>query len=156
MVPPQRASTVGCASFVLLHAVVGPDFDVPIPSCLRYHIKDPYAVHLDAFVDMTEPITWSFARDLLIRGVDEHASQGDVSIWPGSDDGDPGSVFIFLNTENAAALLRAEHAEVRAFLDWTACVALPGTEAEHYDLEKFVRNLPPQPPSAPGTAADDL
>src|ERR687888_175865 len=51
---------------------------------LKYDPTDPYAVHVMFHPDTSgaEPVSWSFARELLVTGIDEAAGMGDVRVWP--------------------------------------------------------------------------
>lgn len=54
-------------------------------SKLVYTSADPYAVELIIRDGVRVVSTWVFARDLLRRGVTEHAGEGDIRFWPQKD-----------------------------------------------------------------------
>ena len=57
---------------------------LPVRASLRYDPNDPYAVHVLFHAESAggEPVSWSFARELLFTGLDEPAGIGDVRVWP--------------------------------------------------------------------------
>ena len=65
--------------------LVAPDATaLPVRASLRYDPADPYAVHVlfHAESPAGEAVSWSFARELLVTGLDEPAGIGDVRVWP--------------------------------------------------------------------------
>ncbi|MFD0274436.1 SsgA family sporulation/cell division regulator [Kitasatospora sp. NPDC127111] len=144
-VPDQRTPAEICAMPLELQAVVCPGLSVSVAACLRYELAEPYAVYLDNHVDLDEPITWVFARDLLAAGVDAWAGMGDVSVHPGVG-ASAGTVFIALGGENGTVVLRAEAALVRAFLAATERIVPFGSEPRHLDLDALLLRLFEEPP----------
>lgn len=53
----------------------------PVPASFRYDPADPYAVQVCLRTE-PEPVSWSFARELLLTGLDQPAGIGDVRVWP--------------------------------------------------------------------------
>ena len=65
--------------------LVAPDATaLPVRASLRYDPADPYAVHVLFHAESAggEAVSWSFARELLVTGLDEPAGIGDVRVWP--------------------------------------------------------------------------
>ena len=65
--------------------LVAPDATaLPVRASLRYDPADPYAVHVLFHAESAggEAVSWSFARELLVTGLDEPAGIGDVRAWP--------------------------------------------------------------------------
>ncbi|MEU6236471.1 SsgA family sporulation/cell division regulator [Kitasatospora sp. NPDC047058] len=147
-VPGQRTPAEVCAMPLELQAVVCPGLNVAVAACLRYDLAEPYAVYLDNHVDLDEPVTWVFARDLLAAGVDTRAGLGDVSVYPGGGAG-PATVCIALGGGNDTVVLRAEAAPVKAFLHATERIVPYGSEPRHLDLDGLLLRLrdewPPEP-----------
>ncbi|MFF2044578.1 SsgA family sporulation/cell division regulator [Kitasatospora sp. NPDC058170] len=139
-VPPQRSGTAGTALYLELRVVVCPGLTVPVQACLRYDRTEPYAVYLDSHIDLAEPITWMFARELLVTGMAEWAGMGDVWICPGTG-ADAETVFISLGGDDASVVLRARASAVRTFLGYTECLVPLGREHEHFDVDGLVRRL---------------
>src|SRR4026208_2272773 len=64
--------------------LVAPDATaLPVRARLRYDPAGPYAVHVlfHAETASGETVSWSFARELLVTGLDEPAGIGDVRVW---------------------------------------------------------------------------
>src|ERR1051326_4391410 len=65
--------------------LVAPDSTaLAVRASLRYDPADPYAVHVLFHAESAggEAVSWSFARELLVTGLDEPAGIGDVRVWP--------------------------------------------------------------------------
>nr|WP_033259976.1 SsgA family sporulation/cell division regulator [Kitasatospora sp. SID7827] len=115
-----------------------PGLRVAVPARLRYHRADPYAVHLDCHVDLEEPITWLFARELLVDGLDGWAGIGDVTIRRSTA---AEELAIALSTPGQTAVLHTPSAPVRDFLALTHRLVPAGTEHEHLDAEGLMRRM---------------
>ncbi|MFI6152908.1 SsgA family sporulation/cell division regulator [Kitasatospora sp. NPDC051170] len=139
-VPSQR-STASEVTAALPLAVVGEGATVTVPAVLRYHARDPYAVHLDIHTGEPEPITWFFARDLLREGLGRPAGVGDVTVRPSGGAERPGDLFLTLTGPHSAALLRARACEVAYFLGRSEELVAPGSEHERLDLDGLVDHL---------------
>ncbi|MFD7642102.1 SsgA family sporulation/cell division regulator [Kitasatospora sp. NPDC059795] len=116
-----------------------PGLEVAVPARLRYHRADPYAVHLDCHVDLDEPITWLFGRELLAQGLEGSAGIGDVTVRRSATD--PELLAIALTTPGHTAVLHTPRAPVRDFLRLTHRVVPPGTEHRHLDTGALLRHL---------------
>src|SRR5699024_7214842 len=53
---------------------------------LGYDVTDPHAVSALFRADRGD-VTWTFARDLLVRGLTHPVGEGDVHVWPSVDPG---------------------------------------------------------------------
>src|SRR5213078_2276228 len=49
---------------------------------LRYDPSDPFAVSLAIGTECSEPVVWTFARDLLSAGIGAPVGEGDITIEP--------------------------------------------------------------------------
>ncbi|GAA2102335.1 SsgA family sporulation/cell division regulator [Kitasatospora saccharophila] len=126
---------------LLLDVMVSPcpGLRVSVPARLRYHRADPYAVHLDCHVDLEEPITWLFARELLVDGLEGWAGVGDVTIRRSAADGD--LLAIALSTPGQTAVLRTPAEPVRGFLELTHRLVPLGSEHRLLDTEGLLRRM---------------
>lgn len=120
--------------------LVVPDADaVSLPVALRYSVSDPFAVTV-VFSGDDVSVEWVFARDLLLTGLQHPSGDGDVHVWPswraGSD-----LVLISLSSPDGRAVLEADAADLRSFLDATITLVRPGSEAEHVDIDAAVTAL---------------
>lgn len=110
----------------------------PLPVGLRYRTEDPLAVHLvfpaSACLTGTET-EWTFARELLHRGLGGLAGRGDVRLWPAG----PRHTVLALRGVQGRALVRMETAGLRCFLD--ACHARVPLGAERLVTEALDREF---------------
>ena len=147
-VPPQYTWTADCAFPLEVQAVVCPGLGVAVAARLRYHPTEPYTVYLDNHIDLDDPITWAFARELLATGVNEWAGMGDVSVFPGAGE-DPETLFISLLGDRGEVVLRARASHVRRFLAWTERLVPFGEEGRHLDLDGVLKQLQGEGPPSP-------
>ena len=114
-----------------LHLVAPDSVTLPVRSSLRYDPADPYAVHV-LFHPETgngDPVGSSFARDLLVAGLDEATGIGDVRAWPwASARGDV--VALALSSPDGNALFRCPAACFVRFLRHTYAAVPRGAESE--------------------------
>ncbi len=97
----------------------------PVATTLAYCIEEPYAVTLVFQCRGTRPITWVFARDLLVAGLTTATGDGDVRIWP-AERGDP--VFFELCSPTGHAVFAADRKSIRRFLAETEKLVPRGGE----------------------------
>ncbi|MFJ9517898.1 SsgA family sporulation/cell division regulator [Kitasatospora sp. NPDC101801] len=144
-VPVQGAGAPTVSTRLDLHLVVAPGAAVPVPSCLRYDVRDPYAVFLDLHVGLEAPVVWAFARELLATGLREWTGVGDVTVHPGAGGGQ--NVYVSLRGEAGGAVLRARSRDVGGFLWRTERLVPIGSEREHLDLDLLLCRLRRHPSS---------
>ena len=89
----MNSSSTASAEFGV-RLVTTPPTIVPLTGSLFYSRQDPYAVRIAFHVGLEEPVEWTFARDLLSRGIQGRQGIGDVQVRPspGPAGGEPGSV----------------------------------------------------------------
>ncbi|MER6127671.1 SsgA family sporulation/cell division regulator [Streptomyces sp. NPDC001795] len=132
-----------------LKLVLSPERSVPVPARLGYRTDDPYAVHITFHINSDHPVSWTFARELLVEGVFRPCGHGDVRVWPAKAGG-RSAVLIALNSPGGDALLEAPAAPVSAWLERTLRLVPPGTESRRLGIDDGLAEL-----LAPA-AADDL
>lgn len=98
--------------------VVSEDLSFRIPVELAYDSDDPYAVETTFHLPGDAPVTWTFARELLLDGLSGPSGEGDVHIAPVAPEG-LSDVVIRLQVGGERALFRAGAAPLVAFLDRT-------------------------------------
>ncbi|WFB08427.1 SsgA family sporulation/cell division regulator [Streptomyces sp. LX-29] len=103
---------------VTMSFVVSHDLSFRIPVELGYDSADPYAVEITFHLPGDAPVTWAFARELLLDGLSAPTGEGDVHIAPTSPKG-LSDVFIRLQVGGERALFRSAAAPLVAFLDRT-------------------------------------
>jgi hypothetical protein len=123
--------------------LVAPDATaLPVRASLRYDPADPYAVHVLFHAESAggEPVSWSFARELLVTGLDEPAGIGDVRVWPwNSPRGD--FVALALSSPDGNALFEVPRSVLVRFLRRTYVVVPRGKETDHLDVDNAVTKL---------------
>ncbi|EMF56421.1 MULTISPECIES: SsgA family sporulation/cell division regulator [Streptomyces] len=98
---------------------------------LTYRVSDPYAVEARFRADDQGETVWIFARDLLRDGLERRNGLGDVSVWPDVGKRGRPRVFLRLSSPEGSALLSAEYADVRAFLEAGSNMVAYGAEHAH-------------------------
>ncbi|BCJ30107.1 MULTISPECIES: SsgA family sporulation/cell division regulator [Actinocatenispora] len=128
--------------------LVAPDsVMLPVRSSLRYDPTDPYAVHVLFHPDGVTggPVSWSFARDLLVSGLTEATGIGDVRVWPWSSSrGDV--VALALSSPDGNALFEVPREILVRFLRRTFAAVPTGEESRYLDVESAVSRLLRQSP----------
>ncbi|WP_156725793.1 SsgA family sporulation/cell division regulator [Streptomyces apocyni] len=130
-VTTQGATTVRATTDLIL---VTPEQPITIPTTFTYRSDDPYAVHAVFENPSGEQSEWTFARDLLVEGMNGSSGSGDV--WVGttenrtSEHAEP-CVYICLRVPEGEALLQARQADLRQFLDRTRELIGYGREHTH-------------------------
>ncbi|MFJ8045488.1 SsgA family sporulation/cell division regulator [Kitasatospora sp. NPDC096147] len=111
---------------------------VGIDARLRYHRADPYAVYFDTHLELDEPVTWMFSRDILDDGLIRSGGEGDVTV---RRCGDPWALEIVLAGDGGPVVLQAPVTSVAGFLEATWEQVPPGSERDHLDLDRLLRAL---------------
>ncbi|MFF0414517.1 SsgA family sporulation/cell division regulator [Kitasatospora sp. NPDC004745] len=113
--------------------VVSRELSLRVLADLEYRAADPYAVRLTFHLSGDDPVTWVFARGLLLHGLGRPCGEGDVRVHPA--DGDPDELRIVLRSPEGAAVLRAAVAPVLAFLAGTERLVPTGRETAGRELD---------------------
>ncbi|MFD5425378.1 SsgA family sporulation/cell division regulator [Streptomyces sp. NPDC127084] len=122
---------------VLMSFLVSEELSFRIPVELRYDTEDPYAVRMTFHLPGDAPVTWAFARELLLEGIGAPSGDGDVRIAP--TDSEAGSeVAIRLQVGGERALFRVGAAPLAAFLDRTDKLVPLGQERTLGDFEEHL------------------
>jgi hypothetical protein len=134
-----------------LRLVVPRQTAVPLLANLFYSTADPYAIRVSFQVGVDEPVEWTFARDLLSRGLEGRAGLGDVKVWPadakpeaeaaGRRRGARGVLNIELSSPFGQAHFEAPVREVADFLDRTHRVVPAGKESDFVDVEAELADI---------------
>src|SRR3954454_12050507 len=123
-----------------LRLVVPGAASLPVRAGLRYDVADPYAVQVAFHTgngNDGEIVQWTFARQLLTDGVTAPVGQGDVQVWPSTDeDGRAGSgvVCLSLSSPSGKALFEIPVSELVEFLTMTYAAVPTGAESDHVDV----------------------
>ncbi|MEU6538891.1 SsgA family sporulation/cell division regulator [Streptomyces sp. NPDC047000] len=119
---------------VMMSFLVSEELSFRIPVELRYETCDPYAVRLTFHLPGDAPVTWTFARELMVDGIGAPTGDGDVRIAP-ADGESAGEVLIRLQVGGEQALFRSGAAPLVAFLDRTDRLVPIGQEGAGADLD---------------------
>ncbi|MTD57086.1 SsgA family sporulation/cell division regulator [Amycolatopsis pithecellobii] len=112
----------------------------PVFSRWTYVAGDPYVVTLAFRTERGHWIDWSFARDLLIDGLEEPAGLGDVRVRPDlafTDD----MLVIELESPDGYGIVEMRRQDVERFVDATCQVVAPGTETDLLDIDAFIAQV---------------
>ncbi|WP_100838091.1 SsgA family sporulation/cell division regulator [Kitasatospora fiedleri] len=123
-----------------LSLVLSPERSVPVAARLSYGSHDPFAVHVTFHLDSGTPVTWVFARELLVEGTFRPCGQGDVRIWP-TRSGRHSLLCMALSSPAGDALLEAPLPTVAAWLERAHRLVPPGAELEAMDLDGSLAEL---------------
>jgi len=133
--------------------LVAPDsVTLPVRSSLRYDPADPYAVHVVFHPDAEspgcgDPVSWSFARDLLVSGLTEATGMGDVRVWPWSTPHGE-VVALALSSPDGNALFEVPRSILVRFLRRTFTAVPRGEEGRYLDVDAAVSRLLGHTPTA--------
>ncbi len=120
--------------------VLAPDRSVPVPALLRYRAADPYAVHITFHLGQDSPVTWVFARDLLVEGIFRACGHGDVRIWPTRAAG-RSLMCLALSSPAGDALIEAPTGAFASWLERSLQLVPAGREQESLDLDQALAAL---------------
>ncbi|MFD9061129.1 SsgA family sporulation/cell division regulator [Kitasatospora purpeofusca] len=111
---------------------------VAVGTRLRYHRADPFAIYLDTHLELYDPVTWIFGRDLLSEGLVRPAGLGDVTV---RRCGDPWALEIILAGEGGPVALRAPVTSMAGFLQSTWESVPAGDEPENLDIDSLLQTI---------------
>ncbi|MFC5906642.1 SsgA family sporulation/cell division regulator [Streptacidiphilus monticola] len=120
--------------------VLSPERSVPVPARLEYREDDPFAVHMTFHVGQDAPVTWVFARELLVEGVFRACGTGDVRIWPTRMAG-RSVVCLALSSPAGDALLEAPAGKVASWLERSLRLVPAGQEEASMDVDAALADL---------------
>ncbi|MEV7185918.1 SsgA family sporulation/cell division regulator [Kitasatospora sp. NPDC093102] len=124
---------------LVMNLVVSHELSFRLLVDLVYEADDPYAVRLTFHLPGDAPVTWYFARELLLDGIGGPAGEGDVHIRPVGEE--PSEVCIVLRSPDGDALLRASSAPLIAFLVRTDRLVPMGQEFTGRDVDAQLADL---------------
>ncbi|WP_410619176.1 SsgA family sporulation/cell division regulator [Amycolatopsis sp. cmx-8-4] len=131
----MHTEAVHQSQFVVLN-----ESTTPVLSRLSYHAEEPFAVTVAFRTERGRWIEWTFARELLVEGLDEPAGLGDVRVRPDlSEDED----FLTLEIESpdGYASFELEIEDVRTFLDASYELVPLGEEAAYFDVDGLIEEI---------------
>jgi hypothetical protein len=96
-----------------------------------YRASDPYAVEARFRAEESDETVWTFARELLVDGLERSAGRGDVTLWPDKTASGQRRLFIRLTSPEGTALLSAAAVDVRLFVEAAGSLVEYGSEHTH-------------------------
>ena len=136
----RNAFTTAVKQDVILGCVDEAGQAMTLNAELGYDPADPYAVSA-TFRTAGGDIVWTFARELLVQGLNSPAGDGDVHVWPCLDEDGRAIVIIELSSPDGELLVQVATKDAYRFVN-RALAAVPlGSEAEHLDLDQLVEQL---------------
>lgn len=124
-------------AFDLDFALVVADAEpIKVSACLRYDVRDPFAVCVSFDAGAADRIEWTFARELLDRGLWQANGEGDVKVWPRGE-----SVVLALCSPSGRAVLETPRQPVADFVARTQRLVPAGQETAFIDLDRELTAL---------------
>ena len=108
-----------------------------VDAALGYDPADPFAVTA-TFRTVQGNVVWTFARDLLVRGLNGPAGVGDVHLWPCVDAEGTATVIIELCSPDGELVAQARTRDIYAFLGRALSAVPTGTETDRIDLDQLI------------------
>ncbi|MBA2810405.1 SsgA family sporulation/cell division regulator [Streptomyces acidicola] len=111
-----------------------------IPAMLHYDQRDPFAVSMTFPAPSTlegVEVCWTFARELLVSGMDEPVGHGDVRVRPYGYE----RLVMEFHAPEGTAVVHLRAAEVRRFLDRSTELVPLGLEHLQIDLDHDLAEL---------------
>ncbi|MDH6127592.1 SsgA family sporulation/cell division regulator [Kitasatospora sp. GP82] len=119
---------------VVMNLVVSSELSFRIVVDLDYDPVDPYAIRFTFHLPGDAPVTWVFARELLLDGISRPTGEGDVHIRPVGEE--LSEVRVVLRSPDGDALLRTSAPPLIAFLARTDRLVPMGQEFTGGDLDE--------------------
>ncbi len=127
-------------SEVEIRLVLSRERSLPVHALLTYRAEDPYAVRVAFHVGPGAPVTWTFARELLVEGVFRPCGEGDVRAWPAKVQGRD-LVCVALSSPDGDALLEMPSSVVSGWLERTLRLVPPGRESDILGMDAALKGL---------------
>lgn len=133
----QHSTTV--QGHLAMGLVVSPELTFNIVVDLEYDPGDPYAVRFTFHLPGDQPVTWVFARELLLDGLSGPSGEGDVHIRPVGEE--LAEVGIVLRAPGGDAVLLCSAAPLVAFLARTDRLVPMGQEIIARELDAQLADI---------------
>ncbi len=106
-----------------------------------YDKSDPFAVSTTFGNETDAPATWTWARELLYKGVDEPTGEADVIVYPGKLDDVHGHTAIHFSGPEGEVTLYARTAPVAEFIARTLSLVPVERESENLDIDTVLAQI---------------
>ena len=111
-----------------------------LDAALGYDPSDPYAVTA-TFRTSAGSVVWTFARELLSRGLTTPTGEGDVHIWPCLDSAGRAVVIIELSSPDGELIAQAPTQDVYRFVSRSLALVPAGLESAYVDMDELIVQL---------------
>lgn len=111
---------------------------VPLVARLNYDAADPYAVKVAFHIGEDEPVEWIFARELLTVGIVRAVGEGDIKVWPSTEEGER-TVNLSLSSPFGHAQFDTPVSPLAEFLHRTYEIVPAGQESDYVDLDAEIQ-----------------
>ncbi|MCX6395921.1 MAG: SsgA family sporulation/cell division regulator [Propionibacteriales bacterium] len=132
----QNTTTVSTKAVQI--ATVDAEQDHDLSADFSFDPADPWAVAM-TLATVTGPVTWTFARDLLIEGQFEPTGDGDVHVWPCLSPCGEAVVIVELDSPAGETLLQFPTRAIQDFV-YASLETVPLGE-EQTDIDSWLENL---------------
>ncbi|WP_328605771.1 SsgA family sporulation/cell division regulator [Amycolatopsis sp. NBC_00345] len=131
----MHTDAVHQTQFVLLN-----ESTTPVLSRLSYHAAEPFAVTVAFRTERGRWIEWTFARDLLVTGLNEPSGLGDVRVRPDLSE-DEAMLTLEIESPDGYASFELEREDVQTFLDSSYELVPLGVESESFDVDALIEEI---------------
>ena len=111
-----------------------------IAATFSFDPADPYAVWV-RLPWQGDEIRWGICRSLLSRGLTDPVGEGDVQLWPSTDEAGRGIVVMDLWSRELHVVAEVSTRELYRFLTRTLAVVPFGSERVHLDVDLLIADL---------------
>lgn len=111
----------------------------PMPCTLGFSVESPYAVTA-TFHSVEGDVSWVFARELLILGVDQPTGEGDIRVKPVRVDNTTW-VQLELISPSGQAVLQGTREDVTEFVEASVELLPVGSEWQHLNFDAGLEQL---------------
>ena len=111
-----------------------------LDATLGYDPADPYAVTA-TFRTGAGSVVWTFARELLSRGLTTPTGEGDVHVWPCLDTAGRAVVIIELSSPDGELVAQAPTQDVYRFVSRSLASVPAGLESAYVDMDHLIGQL---------------
>lgn len=139
-VPGSRNSVVDVAVDITVQCMDEHGILHDIDTILGYRSEDPYAATM-TFLTADGDLTWTFARDLLARGLGAPIGDGDVRVTPSIGLDGSALVDIELTSPDGHLVLQARTEDVRQFVSRSYDSVPAGQESTFIDIDSMISQM---------------
>ena len=111
-----------------------------IAATFSYDPADPYAVWV-AIPWLDEQVRWGMCRNLVSRGLTDPVGEGDVQLWPSTNEAGRGIVVMDLCSDDHHVVAEVSTRELYRFLTRTLATVPFGSERLHLDVDLLINDL---------------